>query len=76
MSTAEIKLKLIEEITKSNDEAFLIDALGLFREHSKGIYFFSPEETSMVNEGLEQYKRGEYLTEEEADKEAEQWLED
>ncbi len=76
MSTAELKEKLIEELNKIEDEDFLNDALGLFRDRNKGRYVLSPEQVAMVKEAHEQYERGEFLSEEEANREADQWLED
>lgn len=74
MSTAELKEKLIEEINKIDNELFLKDVLGMFRDQNRGKYVLSSDEIQMINESLEQYERGEFYTDEEVRKETDQWL--
>ena len=76
MSTAEIKLKLIEEITKSEDEALLKEALNLININANDnvTYQLSEEEENILNEAEADIEAGNILTEEEANKRIQKWL--
>jgi len=44
-------------------------------EHNgDGVYKLSPEEIAAIQEGIEQIKNGQYLSDEEANKQIEEWL--
>ena len=77
MSTAELKVRLIKEITDSDNEELLKDVFRLLEiENDESTpYVFTEEQITMVNETLEEVKAGKFLTEEEANKRTNEWLE-
>jgi predicted transcriptional regulator len=76
MKTVELKKKLIKQINKIEDD-FLLEEIsrlaGVGNEESD-IYCFTEEENKAIEEAREAYARGEFLTEEEANKEVDEWL--
>ncbi len=78
MNTSELKLDLIKYISNIEDIKIL-ERLKLFLEVNKiseNVRVFTPEQQARVNRALEQYKNGECISNEEAEKEIQQWLED
>ena len=88
MNTAELKLKLIAQIMAIND-AVLLDRieeiLNSFDSNSlvhepistyERIRVFSEEEQRKINLAVQQYENGECISDEEAQKEIQEWLED
>ncbi len=76
MSTAELKKKLISRIKDTDDKAVLREVeriLGSDTKKSK-LYKLSDEQVRAVQEAREEIKRGKFLTNEEVDKEIDQWL--
>jgi len=76
MTTVELKKKLIKRINKIEDELLLQDISRLIDidEDESDIYYFTEEENSAIEEARQAYARGECLTEEEANKEVDEWL--
>ena len=75
MTVIEKKQKLIASINNTDDENLLDQLLlAVNFEEDNSIYIMSPEEKEAVKEGLEQIERGEWITNEEADRRAEEWL--
>jgi hypothetical protein len=76
MSSAELKKRLIDKIQKTDNENLLEEAFRLLQLESEDIeiYKLSDEQKSAVNEAREQIKRGEFLTDDEADKDIDEWL--
>ena len=76
MSTIELKEQLISKIQITNDDYILEGLLRLweFESQNAGIYKFNEEQLERIKESQEQYDRGEFYTEEEADKITDQWL--
>jgi len=74
MSTAELKEKIIAQIVATNDDELLAHIADLIELEHNGIYQMSPGEVDAVNEGLEQFKNGQWVTHEESNKRAEEWL--
>jgi len=76
MTTIELKKKLIKRINKIEDELLLQDISRLIDidEDESDIYYFTEEENSAIEEARQAYARGEFLTEEEANKEVDEWL--
>ncbi|MFC6097876.1 hypothetical protein ACFPVY_14555 [Flavobacterium qiangtangense] len=78
MNTSELKLDLIKYISNIEDIQIL-ERLKQFLEVNKiseNVRVFTPEQQARVNRALEQYKNGECISNEEAEKEIQQWLED
>lgn len=76
MSGAELKKRLIERIQKIDDVNLLGEAFRLLQPKSDDIdvYRLSEEQRAAVNEAREQYARGEFLTDDEANKNIDEWL--
>lgn len=76
MSTAELKIRLINEITESNNEDLLKEVYRLLEIENGDIlpYPLTDEEISMVQESRADVKHGNFLSEEEANKEIDEWL--
>ena len=76
MSSAELKKRLIDKIQKTDNENLLEEAFRLLQMESEDIeiYKLSDEQKSAVNEAREQIKRGEFFTDEEANKDVDEWL--
>jgi len=78
MSTAELKEKLIGEISRSRDEVLLLEMCRLMQIESSevSVYPLTDNQLSMVKEAQAEVRSGNYLTEEEANKDIEKWLEE
>ena len=76
MSTiSDIRKKLTGRINQTNRLELLEEMLQLIEnEEDNSVYELTDEQQSAVAEALEQYEKGEYLTDEEADKEIGKWL--
>jgi len=76
MSTSELKKRLIDKIQKTDNENLLEEAFRLLQLESEDIevYKLLDEQKSAVNEAREQIKRGEFLTDDEANKDIDEWL--
>nr|WP_315198804.1 hypothetical protein [uncultured Flavobacterium sp.] len=87
MSTSDLKLKLIAQII-AIDDRFLLDKIeetinpyesSFVSEPAltyERIRVFSKEEQRKINLAVQQYENGECISDEEAQKEIQQWLED
>jgi vacuolar-type H+-ATPase subunit H len=77
MSTAELKLKVINRITNITDNNLIEQIHRLIDfELEKGVYELSEEQTQRIAEAKEEYQKGETFTNEEAIKEIEKWLDE
>lgn len=88
MNIAELKLEIIAKIIAIDDGALLIrikeiietyEANSLVNEPSityEKIRVFSEEEQRKINIAVQQYENGECISDEEAQKEIQEWLED
>ena len=74
MSTAELKEKIIAKIVATDDDELLEHIADLIEFEHDEIYQMSPGEIEAINEGLEQFKNGQWITHEESNKRAEEWL--
>jgi hypothetical protein len=74
MSTSQLKEKLISTIREMDNEQLLKEIGRLLQLETKAKYLLSDKQVQIVREAQEQIKRGKYLTEEEADKEIDEWL--
>ncbi|EDM43380.1 hypothetical protein SCB49_01457 [unidentified eubacterium SCB49] len=76
MKTIEIKKKLINQINLSKNKSLLEEFyrfLNLENETHE-IYELNLEQTNAIAEAREQIKNGDYLTNEQANQEIDQWL--
>ena len=75
MSTAELKEKLIDTIKKTEDAGLLEEMAHLLElQEPDTVYHLNEKQISLVNEAEEQIKDGKYITNEQADKDTDEWL--
>ena len=74
MKTTELKSKLIKRINKLEDDLLLEEINRLIENEESEIYCFTDEESKSIEEAREQYTKGEFLSNEEANKEVDEWL--
>jgi predicted transcriptional regulator len=77
MSTAQLKEKLIAQINDTDNDELLSEISTMLYVESKsvnGVYQMNEAEREAVEEGLEQFKNGQWITHEESNKRAEEWL--
>jgi hypothetical protein len=78
MNVAEIKSNIINEISSLDDILKLekitkILGIGMPK---KDIYVFSEEQQNRVNESIAQYESGNFMTDEEAEKDIQKWFDE
>ena len=75
MNKLDIKEKLIEEI-KQVDNLHLLEVLyDIITHKGEGkVYILSDEQIFAIEEAREQYRKGQIFTNEEVDRETEEWL--
>jgi hypothetical protein len=88
LNIAELKLKLIAQIIATNDTALLDRIKEIMNSYESDsvvnepsltyekIRVFSDEEKRKINLAVQQYENGECISDEEAQKEIQEWLED
>ena len=76
MSAIELRKKLIEKIAKNENEDLLNEIYRLLEMETSDIeiYKVSSDQMDAITEARNQIKNGEFLTDEEADKEIAEWL--
>jgi GTP-binding protein EngB required for normal cell division len=76
MSTIELRNKVIDKIRKIENEDLLNEVNRLIEIETSDIevYKFSNEQKVAIEEAENQIKNGEFLTDEEATKDIEEWL--
>ncbi|WP_372948709.1 hypothetical protein [Mariniphaga sp.] len=76
MTDVELKKRLIGKITRMKNKYLFQEIYRLVEEEETdtGVYHFTDEETNSINEAREQYRKGQYLNSDEADKEIDTWL--
>ncbi|BBE19239.1 hypothetical protein AQPE_3415 [Aquipluma nitroreducens] len=76
MTARELKKRLIHKIGQSENDDLLEEMYRLIanEEADISVYELSEEQIKAVEEGQLQYKNGEFLTEEQADKNIDEWL--
>lgn len=76
MKTTELKKRLIDKIQKSEDNNLLEEAYRLLDLESQDIevYQLNDEQKSAVAEAREQIKKGQVLTQDQANQEIDEWL--
>lgn len=75
MPAGDLKKKLINKLKEINDPAVLEEVSNLFELQEPGtIYQANDKEKKNIEEAREQVKNKQTLTNEQADKEADEWL--
>ena len=76
MSTIELRKRLIDKIQKTDDENLLEEAYRLLKLETENIemYKLNDDQRTAVNEARHQIKKGEFLTDEQANQEIDEWL--
>ena len=77
MSTAELKEKLIAQINGTDNDELLSEISTMLYIESKsvnGVYQMSEAEREAVEDGLNQIKNGQWISNEEANRQIEEWL--
>jgi hypothetical protein len=76
MTVTELKQRLIGKIKQTENNELLVEMyrLILIDETDNGTYVLSDEQLKAVQEGQLQYLNGQFLTEDQADKDIEEWL--
>ena len=76
MSTQELQEKLIVKIKNTKQDYILeeISRLLEFEENSGHIYNLNVEQQQLIDKSLKEIERGEYFTDEDVQKETEEWL--
>jgi replicative DNA helicase len=76
MSTVELRKRLIEKIQKTENENLLLEAYRLLELENEDleVYKLSDEQMNVVNEARQQIKNGQYLTNDQANKDIDEWL--
>ena len=76
MTVVELKEKLIQKINTTNDEELLEELSWIIdvEEPNNEIHIMSEGEIEAVKEGLAQWDRGEWISNEEANRRSDEWL--
>jgi len=76
MKTIEIRNKLIREINLSNNKNLLEEFYNYLNQENKlrKTYILSKEQNAAIKEARTQIEDGDFLTNEQADQEIEEWL--
>jgi CRISPR/Cas system-associated endoribonuclease Cas2 len=76
MSGIELKEKLINSINKTDNEELLHEVYRLLEIENEDIeiYKLSDEQCMAISKSQQQIKNGEFITNQEADNEIEEWL--
>lgn len=75
MTTIELKRRVIDKVKKVNDESLLMDLMLLLDDiNDNEIYRLSHAHKIDVQTAINQIENGDFLTNDQADKEIEEWL--
>lgn len=76
MSTVELRKRLIDKIQTTKDERILEEAYRLLEIETEDIeiYKLNDDQKKAINEARQQIKNGQFLTDEQANKEIDEWL--
>ncbi len=76
MSTIELRKLLIEKIQLTDDDKLLEEASRLLEVEivESDVYILNDKQKMSIEEGRKQILNGEYLTDEESNKEIDEWL--
>ena len=76
MSTVELRKLLIEKIQLTDDDKLLEEASRLLEVEieESDVYILNDKQKEAIEESRKQISKGEYLTDEESNKEIDEWL--
>jgi hypothetical protein len=74
MTIAEKKASLIEKVNNIEDVELLKYLLDIIEAGNEDIHILSPKESAAIEEGIGQIENGQWITNEEANKRADEWL--
>jgi hypothetical protein len=76
MTSVELKKKLIEKINNSKDDRILEEAFRLLDIENEDIetYKLNEDQLKAIHEARQQYIKGDYITDKQANKEIDEWL--
>lgn len=75
MSTKELKMDLMRTISSIEDVSVLEKIKQFLKnQNAEKVYVLSEDQLAILNESIEQFKNGQFLTEEEAEKDIEKWF--
>ena len=76
MSTIELRKLLIEKIQLTDDDKLLEEASRLLdvKIEESHVYILNDKQKEAIEQGRKQISKGEYLTDEESNKEIDEWL--
>jgi hypothetical protein len=76
MSTIELRKRLIDKIQKTDNEDLLAEAYRLLELETEDIeiYKLNNDQRKAITEARQQIKSGQFLTDEQSNKEIDQWL--
>jgi tRNA A22 N-methylase len=76
MSTVELRKRLIDKIQTTKDERILEEAYRLLEIETEDIeiYKLNDDQKRAISEARQQIKNGQFLTDEQANKEIDEWL--
>lgn len=76
MSTVELRRRLIEKIQATDDDQLLEEAYRLFEMEFEemDVYMLNAGQKESIAKSRQQIKEGKYLTDEQANKEIDEWL--
>ncbi|PTN08467.1 hypothetical protein [Mangrovibacterium marinum] len=75
MKITDLKHKLIHRIKQSQNDVLLEELYRMLTdEDDSGILELTPEQKKAVEEGREQYRTGQFLSQKQADEEIDEWL--
>jgi predicted transcriptional regulator len=76
MSTIELRKLLIEKIQLTDDDKLLEEASRLLEVEieESDVYILNDKQKEAIEQGRKQIIKGEYLTDEESNKEIDEWL--
>lgn len=75
MSTKELKMNLMRTISSIEDVSVLEKIKQFLKSQTaEKVYILSEDQLAILNESIEQFTNGQFLTEEEAEKDIEKWF--
>ena len=77
MSTIELRKLLIEKIQVTEDDKLLEEAYRLLEvdiEESADVYVLNDQQKEAIDEARKQIKEGQFLTDEESNRQIDEWL--
>ncbi len=75
MTTKDLRDKVIDKVNKLEDESLLNDLIRLIDDNADDeIYRLSDNHKKAINTAIDQIEKGDYLTNEQSNKQIDKWL--